>query len=127
MEVVCVARSLLLDAEYSMIFKLLAFVFWVSSYHLNHIHVKIPKQKHSYVNVKLSCTKETNRKQSEEGTYSLRMVMTSVQSQVSRSSVIKSIDLEESQYQAWSYLVEIARVTQWLPVLNGTTNNSLSI
>jgi hypothetical protein len=53
--------------------------------------------------------------------------MTSVQSQVSRSPVIGSINLEESQYQTWSYLVEIARVTQWLPVLNGTTNNSLSL
>jgi hypothetical protein len=53
--------------------------------------------------------------------------MTSVQSWVSRSPVIESVGLEESQYQAWSYLVEIARVTQWLPVLNGMTNDSLSL
>jgi hypothetical protein len=43
--------------------------------------------------------------------------MTSVQSRVNRPSVIRSVSLEESQYQTWSYLVEIARVTQWLPVL----------
>jgi hypothetical protein len=55
------------------------------------------------------------------------MTMTSVQSQVSRSLVIGSVGLEESQYQIWSYLVEIARVTQWLSVLNGMTNNSLSL
>jgi hypothetical protein len=55
MEAVCVARSLLFDAECSMMFKLSVFVFWVSSLHLNHIQVKSPKQKHSYVNIKLSC------------------------------------------------------------------------
>jgi hypothetical protein len=55
------------------------------------------------------------------------MVMTSVQSHVSRSLVIGFVGLEESQYQTWPYLVEIDRVTQWLPVLNGTTNISLSL
>jgi hypothetical protein len=53
MEAACVAQSLLLDAEYNMMFKLSVFVFWVSSYHLNHVHIKNPKQKHSYINVKL--------------------------------------------------------------------------
>jgi hypothetical protein len=53
--------------------------------------------------------------------------MTSLQSQVSRSSVLESVGLEESQYQTWSYVIEIYRVTQWLPVLNGTTNISLSL
>jgi hypothetical protein len=53
--------------------------------------------------------------------------MTLVQSQVSQSQVIGSVGLEESQYQTRSYLVEIARVTQWLPVLNGTTKISLSL
>jgi hypothetical protein len=48
-----------------------------------------------------------------------------VQSRVSQSSVIGSVGLEESQYQAWWYSVEIDRVTQWLPVLNGMTNISL--
>jgi hypothetical protein len=38
--------------------------------------------------------------------------MTSVQSRVSRLSVIGSIGLEESQYQIWSYLVEIDRLTR---------------
>jgi hypothetical protein len=53
--------------------------------------------------------------------------MTSVQSWVSHSLVIGSISLEESQYQTCSYLVEIDRVTQWLLVLNDTTNISLSL
>jgi hypothetical protein len=53
--------------------------------------------------------------------------MTSVQSRVSRLSVIESVGLAESQYQTWSYFVEIARVTQWLPMLNGTTRISLSL
>jgi hypothetical protein len=53
--------------------------------------------------------------------------MTLVQSRVSRSSVIGYVGLEKSQYQTWSYLVEIDRVTQWLPALNGTTNISLSL
>jgi hypothetical protein len=53
--------------------------------------------------------------------------MTPVQSRVSQSSVIGSVGIEESQYQTWSYFVEIARVTQWLHVLNGMTNNSLSL
>jgi hypothetical protein len=53
--------------------------------------------------------------------------MTSPQSQVSRSLVLESIGLEESHYQTWSYVVEIDRVTQWLPVLNGMTNISLSL
>jgi hypothetical protein len=48
-------------------------------------------------------------------------------SQVSQSLVIGSVGLDESQYHTWSYLVEIDRVTQWLPVLNGTTNISLSL
>jgi hypothetical protein len=30
-------------------------------------------------------------------------------------------------YQTWSYFVEIARVAEWLPVLNGTTKTSLSL
>jgi hypothetical protein len=46
---------------------------------------------------------------------------------VSRSLVFQSIGLEESQYQTWSYLVETDRSTQWLPMLNGTTNISLSL
>jgi hypothetical protein len=37
--------------------------------------------------------------------------MASLQSQVSRSSVFESIGQEESQYQTYSYLVEIDRVT----------------
>jgi hypothetical protein len=37
--------------------------------------------------------------------------MTSIQSQVSRSPVIGSIGLKQSQYQTWSYLVKIDRVT----------------
>jgi hypothetical protein len=37
--------------------------------------------------------------------------MTSVQSWVSRSPVLESIGLEESQYQTWSYVVEIDSVT----------------
>jgi hypothetical protein len=41
----------------------------------------------------------------------------------SRSPFVVSVRLKESQYQTWSYLVEIDRVTQWLPVLNDTTNN----
>jgi hypothetical protein len=41
--------------------------------------------------------------------------------------VIESVDLAESQYQTWSYIIEIARVTQWLLVLNGTTKISLSL
>jgi hypothetical protein len=57
----------------------------------------------------------------------LRMVMTLVQSQVSRSQVIGSVILKESQYLTWSYLVEIDRVTQWLSVLNGMTKISLSL
>jgi hypothetical protein len=55
------------------------------------------------------------------------MEMTSFQSWVSQTPVIGSVDLEESQYQTKSYLVEIDTVTQWLPVLNGTTNISLSL
>jgi hypothetical protein len=50
-----------------------------------------------------------------------------VQLWVSRSPVIESVSLVESQYQTWSYFVEIARVTQWLPMLNGTTKISLSL
>jgi hypothetical protein len=53
--------------------------------------------------------------------------MTPVQSWVRRSPVIGLVSLEESQYQTWSYLVEIDRVTQWLLVLNDTTNISLSL
>jgi hypothetical protein len=53
--------------------------------------------------------------------------MRSVQSQVRHSPVIGFVELEESQYHIWSYLVEIGRVTQWLPVLNGATNISLSL
>jgi hypothetical protein len=53
--------------------------------------------------------------------------MTSVQSQVGHLLVVGSVDREESQYQSWSYLIEIDRVTQWLPVLNGMTNISLSL
>jgi hypothetical protein len=68
-----------------------------------------------------------SKKKIEEGTYSLRTAMTSVQSRVSRSPVIGSDGLEESQYQTWSYLVEIVRVTKWFPVLNSMTNNSLSL
>jgi hypothetical protein len=37
--------------------------------------------------------------------------MTLVKSRVSQSPVIGSIGLEESQYQTWSYLIEIDRVT----------------
>jgi hypothetical protein len=62
MEAACVAQSLLLDAECSMIFKLSVFVFWVSSEHLNYVDAKSPKQKYLYVNVKLSCNEETIRK-----------------------------------------------------------------
>jgi hypothetical protein len=43
------------------------------------------------------------------------MAMTSVQSRINRSPVIEFVGLE-SQYQIWSYLVEIDRVTQWFPV-----------
>jgi hypothetical protein len=39
------------------------------------------------------------------------MVMTSVQSWVSHSPVIGSVGLKESQYQTWSYLIEIDRIT----------------
>jgi hypothetical protein len=39
------------------------------------------------------------------------MAMILFQSQVSRSPVIESFSLAESQYQTWSYFVEIARVT----------------
>jgi hypothetical protein len=53
------------------------------------------------------------------------MAMTLVQSWVCRSPVIGFVILEESQYQTWFYLVEIDRVTQWLPMLNGMTNISL--
>jgi hypothetical protein len=59
--------------------------------------------------------------------HSLRTEMTSFQSRVSRSSVIGFIGLEKSQYQTWSYLLEIDRVYQWLLVLKGTTNISLSL
>jgi hypothetical protein len=44
--------------------------------------------------------------------YTLRTVMISVQLWVSRSPVIGSVGLKESQYQIWLYLVEIDRVTQ---------------
>jgi hypothetical protein len=44
-----------------MMFKSSAFFFWVSSYHLNHVRVKSPKQKHSYVNIKLLCDNEIVR------------------------------------------------------------------
>jgi hypothetical protein len=37
--------------------------------------------------------------------------MISVQSWVSRLPVIESVGLAESQYQTWSYFVEIAMVT----------------
>jgi hypothetical protein len=50
------------------------------------------------------------RNKSEEGTYPSRTKMTSLQSWVSRSPVFESIDLEELQYQTWSYVVEIDRV-----------------
>jgi hypothetical protein len=40
------------------------------------------------------------------------MAMTSVQSRVSWSPVIGSVGIEESQYQTWSYFVEIDRVTR---------------
>jgi hypothetical protein len=53
------------------------------------------------------------------------MEMTSLQSWVNRSPVFESIDLKETQYQAWLYVVEIDRVTEWLPVLNGMINISL--
>jgi hypothetical protein len=56
-----------------------------------------------------------------------RMEMTSLQSWVNRSPVFESIDLKETQYQAWLYVVEIDRVTEWLPVLNGMINISLSL
>jgi hypothetical protein len=36
--------------------------------------------------------------------------MTSLQSRVSRSLVLESIGLEESQYQTWSYVVEIESI-----------------
>jgi hypothetical protein len=62
MKASCIVRILLLDAEYSMMFKLSAFVFWVSFYHLNYVHVKSPKQKYLYVNVKVSCNEEAIRK-----------------------------------------------------------------
>jgi hypothetical protein len=39
------------------------------------------------------------------------MKMTSFQSRVSRSSVIGSVSIEDLQYQTWSYLLEIYRVT----------------
>jgi hypothetical protein len=50
-----------MDVEYSMMFKLLVFIFWVS-YHLNHVHVKSTKQKYSYVDRKLSYNEKTIRK-----------------------------------------------------------------
>jgi hypothetical protein len=62
MEAACIARSLLLDARHGMMFKLSVFVFRVSSYHLNLVYVKNPKQKHSYVNVKLLINEETTKK-----------------------------------------------------------------
>jgi hypothetical protein len=40
------------------------------------------------------------------------MTMISVQSWVSRFPVIESVGLAESQYQTWSYFVEITRVTR---------------
>jgi hypothetical protein len=43
--------------------------------------------------------------------------MTSVQSRISRSLVIGSVGLEELQYQTWSYLIEIDRVTNDYPYL----------
>jgi hypothetical protein len=51
-----------MDVEYSMMFKLSVFIFWVSSYHLNHVHVKSTKQKYSYVDGKLSYNEKTIRK-----------------------------------------------------------------
>jgi hypothetical protein len=49
--------------------------------------------------------------------------MTSLKSWLSWSLVFESTNLEESKYQIWSYMVEIDRSTQWLPVLNGTKKN----
>jgi hypothetical protein len=40
------------------------------------------------------------------------MTMISIQSRVSRLLVIESVGLTESQYQTWSYFVEIDRVTR---------------
>jgi hypothetical protein len=53
--------------------------------------------------------------------------MTSLKSQVSWSPIFESTDLEESQYQTWSYVVQIDKSTQLLPGLNGMTNISLSL
>jgi hypothetical protein len=53
--------------------------------------------------------------------------MTSFQSWVSQSLDLGSVGLEESWYQIWSYLIKIDSVTQWLPLLNGTINISLSL
>jgi hypothetical protein len=53
--------------------------------------------------------------------------MTSLQLWVSRLLVLECVGLEGSQYHTWSYVVEIDRVSQWLPMLNGTTNISLSL
>jgi hypothetical protein len=53
--------------------------------------------------------------------------MIPAESRVSRSPLIESVSLAESQYQTWSYFVEIAKVTQWLPMLNSMTRISLSL